>query len=75
MNDLLVAKDEALRKRILGRLKSRGDPALKQRECLVENRVVVNSGVIDTFYLTQLAQEAVKASCHGRQIENRVEVV
>ena len=48
MNDLLVAKDEALRKRILGRLKSRGYPALKQLDCLVENRVVVISGVVDT---------------------------
>jgi osmotically-inducible protein OsmY len=43
--------------------------------CRVDRGVVELAGVVPTFYLKQLAQEAVLRLDHVKQVKNRVQVI
>jgi hypothetical protein len=50
-------------------------PALRQLTLEETDTAVVIQGSLPSYYLKQLAQEAVMPALHGRSLLNRVEVV
>lgn len=50
-------------------------PALRRVSVEEDATAVVLTGTVPSYYLKQLAQEAVLGLCRGRQLVNRVEVV
>ena len=50
-------------------------PALRKLSLEETDDVVVINGRVSTYYLKQLAQEAVMPSLRGRELRNRVAVV
>jgi hypothetical protein len=57
----------------------RSHPYLKRKAELIQvrctNRCLQLSGVLPSYYLKQLAQEAIKGQCRDLYIENRILVV
>jgi hypothetical protein len=66
--------DHALQTTALSVLKSTGYPSLARLGCRVDNRTVELYGVVKSFYLKQLAQEALRRVQHVKRIENKVDV-
>jgi hypothetical protein len=70
MND-----DRSIHEKALAILKSAGYPALGRLECRVSDRTVELYGVVESFYVKQLAQESLRRIREIERIENKVAVV
>lgn len=66
--------DHAIQTTALALLQSTGYRALRRLECRVNDRTVELYGVVESFYLKQLAQEAVRPITHVKRIENKLNV-
>ena len=49
-------------------------PELRRLSVEADDEVIVLSGRVSSFYLKQMAQEAVKPAVAGRRLVNRIEV-
>ncbi len=56
------------------RLQKSGYPALRHLQVVVRGGVVVLQGSVDSYFLKQMAQEAIRPLAIGRQITNEVRV-
>ncbi|HVC96013.1 MAG TPA: BON domain-containing protein [Pirellulales bacterium] len=71
MNPLFIDEVET---RIQDRLSAHGDPALRRLSWHLDSGVLVLSGRLPSFYLKQVAQEAVSHLDEVLQVVNRIEV-
>jgi hypothetical protein len=60
---------------LLAALKHNGVPALRRLRVEEAEQIVILTGTVSSYYLKQLAQEAVIPLLAGRKLLNRVEVV
>jgi hypothetical protein len=67
--------DQAIHESVKRVLKTSGYRALAGLRCRVDRGVVELAGDVPTFYLKQLAQEAVLRLDHVNQVKNRVQVI
>lgn len=67
-------EDTLLYRGAVRRLRSTGYRLLDQLDCEVVDGVVTLLGVVPSFFLKQLAQEAVLPLNHVREVKNLVEV-
>jgi hypothetical protein len=60
---------------VLRALKGNAVPALRRLEVAEDDAVVELTGTVHSYYLKQLAQEAVRPLIGGRRLLNHIEVV
>jgi osmotically-inducible protein OsmY len=68
-------RDDAIHDSVTRVLKASGYRPLAGLSCRVDRGVVELAGIVPTFYLKQLAQEAVLRLDHVNQVMNRVQVL